>query len=316
MEVKPTEHELPQGKYDSRTEMSFETATTHFNQGRLEDAIKSYKKILSHEPGCIEAQVNLAHAEYKRGKREHNVAEVHVRDGYIAYETLLDQGVKSPEIFIHLTEAYFVYGNLPAAMEVCQEGLALYAEDHRLHSWMGSLLYKTGYLEKSLESHNRSLEIMPENNVSMLNILETYRSLIRSYYEQAGFLGDKSLRDKDIEARMEVLKEKASEHAEGLNPDSFFLTAICYLESSRFDDALGEFKRLLSLRPGVKTTKEWIGHTYFLMTKEEMSRSGIDGVAFAYEPEPWSGREKPVKSAIPQEVVDELIKAIELPKGQ
>ena len=156
-----------QGKLDEavdtyRKALAFKPdyAEAHYNlgtalqaQGRLDEAVQSYYKALSFKPGFAEAHSNLGNALRAQGKLDEAVA---------GYRKALSFRPDLAEGHYNLGIALLAQGKADAAVASLHKALALKPNDAEARNDLGNALRTQGKLDAAVASYRNALALKPD----------------------------------------------------------------------------------------------------------------------------------------------------------
>jgi len=153
-------------------------------QGKLDEAARTYARVLELDPGHAEALNNLGVVLRAQGKPEASVT---------AYERSLALRPDDPGLLGNLGTALRSEGKLERALSVLYRAVALAPKAPSVHHNLGLVLRDLGHYDEALGCFERSLSIWP-NNVSVR--IDRALTLLAKGHYPAGFAA--------LEARFEA----------------------------------------------------------------------------------------------------------------
>jgi tetratricopeptide (TPR) repeat protein len=150
-------------------------ADTHFNlgliasqQGKLEDAIRSYKRVLELEPKHADACFNLAYSLRLNGE---------LNSAIDAYKRVIKINPKSAAAYNNLAFVLRMVDRLEEAIEACNHAIALEPEMVEAHNNLGITLIELGKFDEALSSLDYAIGLNSEHaeahfNRSMILLLK------------------------------------------------------------------------------------------------------------------------------------------------
>ncbi|MBW4593151.1 MAG: tetratricopeptide repeat protein, partial [Brasilonema angustatum HA4187-MV1] len=145
-----------------------EIVTVHFNQGlalykqgKLDQAIASYRKALQIDPNDRDAHNNLGNALYEQGKLDQAIA---------SYRKALQIDPNDPNAHYNLGNALYEQGKLDQAIASYRKALQINPNDAYAHNNLGLALYEQGKLDQAIASYRKALQIDPNDAYAHYNL--------------------------------------------------------------------------------------------------------------------------------------------------
>lgn len=123
-----------------------------FEQGKYEDAIGSFKKVVEKFPDNLKALYTLGLSYQRAGNPDEAIN--HLSKALTLYPEVL-------EIYIALGESYFKKGEKEKAQESFSQALEIQPENPKAHYSLGIIYYKNDEIEKAIRSFEKSIELDP-----------------------------------------------------------------------------------------------------------------------------------------------------------
>ena len=190
------------------------------NQGKLVEAVESYRKALSMDPDFAEAHNNLGIALQQQGRLDAAVE---------SYRNAILIKPDYDEPYSNLGNALKDQGKLDAAVESYRKALSITPDYAEAHTNLGNALKDQGKLDAAVESYHKALSIKPD------------------FAEAHGNLGIVLQDQGKLEAAVESYHKAVS-----IKPDfaeAYGNLGIALQYQSKFDAAVESFRKALSIRP-------------------------------------------------------------------
>jgi len=144
---------------------SNKTAIQMFHQGRVNDCIDIFKRLLS-----ISSNSDFLHTNYGIVYLERNFLDKALQEFKIAQNL----APENPTIYRLLGNAYRRYGKFDQAMENYNKALELSPNNASIYDEIGTLNEKCANLDEAIKNYNQAIAIKPDQ-------AETYRNLAHAY---------------------------------------------------------------------------------------------------------------------------------------
>jgi protein O-GlcNAc transferase len=174
----------------------YNTGNTLLNNGKPEDAVENFRRVLKIESNLAEAHYTLGNALKELGQFENAVA---------SYQRAL-------EINPDYAEAHFDLGNVHQELEQFETAVASYhralelkPEFAEAHSNLGNALKVLGQLENAVASYRKALAIKPDHAVVYCNLGNVLQDLGQFESAAANYLRALELKPDDVDARGNLL---------------------------------------------------------------------------------------------------------------
>ena len=125
-----------------------------FREGKYDEAIVSFEKVVEKFPDNIEGHYNLGLSYLRKGDVDQAIA---------SFEKAAELNPEALPVFLALGEAYFSKDENEKAMESYQRAIKIDPENPGAHYNLGMVYYKLNKTEEALLSFNRCIELAPEN---------------------------------------------------------------------------------------------------------------------------------------------------------
>lgn len=223
-------------------------------QGRIDEAIQLYKKVLRLQPNYLEIHYNLGIAYAKKGL---------TNEAINAYKKAIELNPNFAEAYANLGLIYVRERMADKAIEVCQKALELYPQFDRATSTLGgAYILKNNYKEAE-PLVRKALQLNPELSGAHNNLGNIYMHKI-------------------------MVDEAIQEYLEALKIDPEFKEAHhnlgrAYLLIKLYDKAIAEFKEAIKLKPDYFKAYSNMASAYL---KKGMAEEAIQSCQKAIEIKP------------------------------
>jgi tetratricopeptide (TPR) repeat protein len=143
----------------------FNLGETYNKQGKLNEAVEGYKKALSINPNQVLALINLGVAYHKQEKLDEAIEE---------YKKALLINPNYAPALSNLGEAYRKQGKLDEAIEEYKKALLINPNYALGLSNLGEAYRKQGKLDEAVEEYKKALLINPNYALALSNLGEVY----------------------------------------------------------------------------------------------------------------------------------------------
>ncbi|MBN1222646.1 MAG: tetratricopeptide repeat protein [Candidatus Aminicenantes bacterium] len=128
-----------------------------FSQGKYDEAIETFKKVIEKFPDSIEGYYNLGLSYLRKGDIDQAIA---------SFETAAELNPKALPIFLALGESYFGKGENEKAEENYLKAIEIDPENPNPRYNLGMVYYKSNKTEEALLSFDKCIELAPENSTA------------------------------------------------------------------------------------------------------------------------------------------------------
>jgi tetratricopeptide (TPR) repeat protein len=231
-------------------------------QGRLDQAVASYRQALKLNPSIADAHHNLANALSDLGQFEQAAA---------SYRRALELNPRLEEAHNHLGNALRVLARLDEAALSYRRALALNPDFAEAHNNLGNVLFELGQLDQAFTHYRRALVLKPDfaeahNNVgSILRGFGQLEEAIAGYRQALALQPHFAEAHSNLGSALRLLGRTAEAQASCLraleiNPD--LTAAVATLaeiraDAGEFAEAEHLFKRAISIDP--ESAEGWSG---------------------------------------------------------
>jgi protein O-GlcNAc transferase len=209
-------------------------------QGRFDDAIIEYRRILDRHPGDQTVAANLASALVRAGK---------LNDGLALYEKLTRQSDQQPELWFNYANALQRAGQTSKSRQTFERTLQIAPKFFPAALNLANLVRDTGDTKLAVDLYRRAIALNPQHPKARVNLARLLRSQKR-YDETRAVLNEGVSTDT---ASVELLYERA----------------ILGYETGEVDVALAAAQQILKLQPKY-------GSAYTLIGLIEYERGNVD----------------------------------------
>ena len=215
-------------------------------QGRLDQAVASYRQALKLNPGIADAHHNLANALSDLGQFEQAAA---------SYRRALELNPQLEEAHNHLGNVLFELGQLDDAFSHYRRALLLKPDFAEAHNNVGGILRGFGQLEEAIASYRQAMALQPHFAEAHSNLGSALRLLGRTAEAQASCLRALAI-NPNLTAAVATLAE-------------------IHADAGEFAEAEQLFKRAISIDP--ESAEGWSG----ISRLRKMSRGDKDWLSAA-----------------------------------
>src|SRR5271170_618463 len=215
-------------------------------QGRLDQAVASYRQALKLDPGIADAHHNLANALSDLGQFEQAAA---------SYRRALELNPQLEEAHNHLGNVLFELGQLNDAFTHYRRALVLKPDFAEAHNNVGIILRGFGQLQEAIASYRQAMALQPHFAEAHSNLGSALRLLGRTAEAQASCLRALAI-NPNLTAAVATLAE-------------------IHADAGEFAEAEQMFKRAISIDP--ESAEGWSG----ISRLRKMSRGDKDWLSAA-----------------------------------
>jgi|GEM_PF-2300992 len=251
---------------------------TYLQSGKLDKAVRFFRKAHKSNPQFLSAAQNLAHALILTGKLEdatkvyaelvvlsannsamlHELAFVKMLQGKSAEARKLLEKISSdfPQYF----EVQNTLGLISLSLKEKEKAKKYFEKSKALnplyaHAWnnIGAVLKEDGELQKAKKYFEKATELDQNYLVAHFNLFNVEAS------------------DKDYETALRHIS--SLQHLVALNPDVLFKKAWILMSMGRFKEALSEYDKFLEVLPRNWAALNNIGHCYVSLGRRDLAIS-------------------------------------------
>lgn len=185
-----------------------------------------------------------------------------------------------------ISESYYYLEKLETALLYAQKALFLGKEDKTIKNMIARIQIGMGNLKGAEDIYEEILTLEPNNQNARMGLAEVY--ILSNRYQEAINEYEKNLMISP-DSRRSIISlvllhdsrqefEKAEEYlnlAHFYHPEeeiTYFTGMIHYMETSKWDEALNESSRLLSLNPDYPEMNYYLGIIYFNLERYQLSQ--------------------------------------------
>ncbi len=128
-------------------------AIDFFMQGKYEEAIESFKKVVEKFPSNVEGFYNLGLSYLRKGD---------IDQAIVSFEKVTELKPEGFEAYLALGECYFNKGESEKAMENFSRTIELQPDNPMAYYNLGIVYYRLDKTEEALDAFNKSIELNPE----------------------------------------------------------------------------------------------------------------------------------------------------------
>jgi len=202
----------------------FQTASEHFQAGRLLDAENAYKLVLQSIPEHPDALHYLGIISHQSGKGD---------DAVELIKRAINSKPSAP-MYCNLGIVLQSRGNFDDAIANYQQAIRLKPAQAELYYYLGDTLKAQGNLEAAVSQYTRALELQPDFIAVYVSLGNTFHHLNKLSEAESCYRKVLDQPDNGAVARGDMLNEYAS----------------VLFKLGRFDEAAREYKNALQLKPG------------------------------------------------------------------
>jgi len=224
--------------------------------GKLDAAVKSFKKALTIKPNYAEVHYNLGVTFQELGQLDAAVK---------SYEQALAIKPSNANAHNNLGFTLQELGQLDAAVKSYEKALAINPDFADACNNLGITLRKLGQLDAAVKSYEKALAIKPDyaeahNNLgNVLNDLGQLDAAVKSYEKALAIKPDYAEAHNNLGNVLNGLGQldaavKSFEKAIAINPDyadAYYNHGGALLSLKRLDEALVSYKRAIDLKPNI-----------------------------------------------------------------
>tara|TARA_Y100000022_G_scaffold195572_1_gene201404 strand:- start:1210 stop:2793 length:1584 start_codon:yes stop_codon:yes gene_type:complete len=144
------------------------------NQGKLDEAIDAYKKVISLKPDSASAYIDMGNALYHQGKLDETIS---------AFKKAIFLNPKNANAYYNIGVVFNAKGKLNEAIDSYKKSVLLNPNYAEAYSNMGVALHEKGMLDEALEIFKKSISLNPDNAIAYNNMGATLKDLGK--YEKA-----------------------------------------------------------------------------------------------------------------------------------
>ena len=242
-----------------------EEASRHHQAGRLAEAERSYRQVLTQQPNHTGALYLLGTLAAQVGQRElaieiirraiavepgnseahHNLANILLETGRLeeaiaAYWQAVQLETRSAVFQSNLGNALRAGGRYEEAIAACREAVRLDPDFAGAHNNLGLALQSRKQWREAVESHQEAVRLAPE--------------VAGFHYNLANALRANGQADEAIAGYRETLR------LEPVHPDALNNCGIALQNQGRFDEAIASYKQAIRLKPDLVIAWSNLGH--------------------------------------------------------
>lgn len=173
-----------------------ELAYMYFEQGKYQDALKSFEKLIKHESRNIDWLYGYSECLLKLGKKSEAIK---------ALDNMEDQLGMQPELSIQKFKLYLELKQEEKAILEIEKARKQFPEDSQLLATLVEYYFQTGKEDKALTLLEELVKVSPENGRAHLALADIYRQQgkqAKAYIElKKAFLCD----DVNLDTKMKIL---------------------------------------------------------------------------------------------------------------
>ncbi|MGA2788480.1 MAG: tetratricopeptide repeat protein [Verrucomicrobiota bacterium] len=203
----------------------------YFQQGRLDEAIVQYQKVLQINPVETDALNNLGSVFLQQGRLDKAVAH---------YQKALAINPDSAETHYDLANALFQQGRTDDAMAHYQKALAINPDSAMAHYNLGNAFLQQGRLDEAMAQYQKALTINPD------------------YAEAHNNLGNVLIHQEQVDEAVAHFQK-----ALAIKPDyadAHNNLGSAFLQQGRLDEAVAHYQKALAIKPDDADIHDHLGN--------------------------------------------------------
>ena len=266
----------------------FSAAAAHHRAGRMAEAERVCRQLLSVDPGNPQTLHLLGLVEHQSGRSDDAIAHIHSaigRDGrdpafhhnlgnilrargrpgeaLSCYEQALALAPGSVDTLYNLGNTHHDLGRPEQAAHYFERALRLNPEAIELHNNLGTALQDLGRLDEAIACYRKALALRPNAAETLVNLAGALRAQVDLDGAQACYERALAQRPNHLESRIGlavVLRDlgrleeavTANERALALSPDHAEIhnnLGVALMDLGRTEEAIAHYERALALQP-------------------------------------------------------------------
>jgi protein O-mannosyl-transferase len=271
---------------------------TYFQQGRLDEAIRQYQKVLQSDPNEIDALNNLGSALLQQGRTDEAIA---------SYQKVLARAPDSAAAHNALALAYVQQGRMDEAVAHLQKALASRPDYVEAHYNLGNTFLQQGRTGEAIAEFQKALASRPDyaeahNNLGNAFVRAGQMDNAIVQYQEALAIkpdyGDAQINLGNALLQQGRLDEAIAHYQKALarNPDDPEIhdhLANALLQRGRAEEAIVHYRKALAIKPDTADIQNKLA--WLLATSPQASlRDGNQAVELAQKANQLTGGENPV----------------------
>jgi protein O-mannosyl-transferase len=203
----------------------------YFQQGRLDEAILQYQKVLQFHPDETDALNNLGSAFLQQGRVDEAIAY---------YQKALALKPDSAETHYNLGNALFRQGRTDEAMAHYQKALAINPDSAEAHYNLGNAFLQQGQMDEAMAHYQKALAIKPD------------------YAEAHNNLGNVLIQQERVEeaiAQFQTALAIKPDYADAQNN-----LGSAFFQQGRLDEAVAHYQKALAIQPDDAEVHDHLGN--------------------------------------------------------
>ena len=270
----------------------------YFQQGRLDEAIWQYQKVLQINPDETDALNNLGSAFLQQGRLDEAIAH---------YQKALAIKPDSAETHNYLGLAYIQQGRMDEAMAHYQKAVAINPDSALAHYNLGNAFLQQGKMDEAMAQYQKALAIKPDYAEAHNNLGNVFIQLDRvdeaialyqkalvikpGYSDAQNNLGSAFFQQGRLDEAIALYQKALVIKPDDADIHDHLGNAL--LQQGRVVEALSHYQKALTIKPddaGVQNKLAWL-----LATSPQASlRNGIQAVELAQRANQLTGGDNPV----------------------
>jgi len=236
--------EATQARISDVTTPSIE-AYNYFLKGReayekfyFKEAQQYLDKAVELDPTFASAYLYLSWSHNKLG------STLAMNEALVKAKTYSEKATEKERLYINASYTSVIEKNPDNRLRIYEEMAIKYPKEKRVHLMLGTLYKGKRSFSKSIEEHNKALELDPDYGIVMNEIAYTYTYL------------------KNYEKAIEYFKKYASVSPGDANPHDSL--GDLYFRMGMLDESITKYKEALKIKPDLYLTPTSIGYIYAL----------------------------------------------------